>query len=114
MQRGFTIETVSRGDDVHLRVAGELDLATAPTLHEELIRAEASSASLVVIDLTAASFIDSTGLRTLLEAHLRSQADSNRLRITGASDQARRLFRLAGLGDRLPLVGEDVAPSGRT
>ncbi|HEU0317793.1 MAG TPA: STAS domain-containing protein [Solirubrobacteraceae bacterium] len=104
MQRDFDIESVWRGDALYLEVEGELDLATAPTLDEALIRAEASTAALVVIDLTGASFIDSTGLRTLLEAHLRSEADGNRLRITGASDQAQRLFRLAGLLDRLPLL----------
>ncbi len=103
MQRDFNIETVWRGDAFYLQVEGELDLATAPALDEELARAEASTASRVVIDLTGASFIDSTGLRSLLEAHVRAEADGNRLRITGASDQALRLFRLAGLLDRLPL-----------
>ncbi len=117
MQRDFNIATVWRDDAFYLQVEGELDLATAPALDDALVRAEASTASLVVIDLTGASFIDSTGLRTLLEAHVRSQADSNRLRITGASDQARRLFRLAGILDRLPLLpptDDDAEPTGRS
>jgi anti-anti-sigma factor len=113
MQRGFNIETLWRGETCYLQVEGELDLATVPTFDEALARAEASTASRVVIDLSGVSFIDSTGLRTLLEAHARSQADGNRLRIAGASDQARRLFSLAGLLDRLPLLPPTGDDAGR-
>lgn len=100
---------LSRDDGVRVRVEGELDVATAPALEEALKRAEASDASGIVIDLTGVSFIDSTGLRTLLEAHARDaggpeEARLPRLRITPGSEQAQRLFELAGVLDKLPFV----------
>ena len=51
---------------VVVRVAGELDLATAPELAELFAHAEWDRP--VVLDLTAVSFIDSSGIRALCRA----------------------------------------------
>jgi anti-sigma B factor antagonist len=109
MNPSFTIDVVNRADAVRLALAGELDLATAPLLSQRLteVEADATVTQLVVIDLTGVPFIDSTGLRVLLEAHARSQGNGNRLRITGGSDQARKLFALAGVLDKLPFLAPD-------
>lgn len=89
-----------------VRVAGELDVATAPVLDAALTQAEASAAPMIAIDLTGVSFIDSTGLRALLEAHARDKrhAAAGRLQIIGGSEQAQKLFRLAGVLDKLPFA----------
>jgi anti-anti-sigma factor len=102
----FNIEIVNRDDGLLVRVEGELDVATAPVLDEALKRAEESGAGLIVVDLTGVSFIDSTGLRALLEANARDgqNAGGDRLRITGGSEQAQKLFKLAGVLDKLPFV----------
>jgi anti-anti-sigma factor len=91
---------------VLVQISGELDVATAPTLDETLKQAEASDARAIVIDLTGVSFIDSTGLRALLEADARDGANAHpaRLQITGGSAQAQKLFKLAGVLDKLPFV----------
>ncbi|HEX8121302.1 MAG TPA: STAS domain-containing protein [Solirubrobacteraceae bacterium] len=47
-----------------LRVAGELDLVTAPALREAIERHEPG----VVLDLSAVEFVDSTGLVLLMES----------------------------------------------
>jgi anti-sigma B factor antagonist len=103
---GFNIEVVERDKGVSVRIEGELDVATAPVLGESLIQAEASDAEVIVIDLTGVSFIDSTGLRALLEADARDRESpgAGRLQITGGSGQAQKLFKLAGVLDKLPFV----------
>jgi anti-anti-sigma factor len=45
------------------RVAGELDIATAPALESTLLHALDSEAASIVLDLERVSFIDSMGLR---------------------------------------------------
>ncbi len=102
----FNIELTDRDGAIIVRVAGELDVASAPVLAAALERAEASVASTIAIDLTGVSFIDSTGLRALLEAHARDRNHPapGRLQITGGSPQAQKLFRLAGVLDKLPFV----------
>jgi anti-anti-sigma factor len=57
-----------------------------------------------VLDIDGVSFIDSTGLRAILEAHMRSQQNGNRLRFTKGSEQAQRLFALAAVDQVLPFV----------
>jgi anti-anti-sigma factor len=87
-------------------VAGELDVASAPALDDALQRAEVSEVAVITIDLDGVSFIDSTGLRALLEAHARDtrHPGPGRLEIVGGSDQAYKLFKLAGVLDKLPFV----------
>jgi anti-sigma B factor antagonist len=57
--------TVSRlgGADL-VRLAGEIDMANAPAIGQE-IAARTAASSAVLIDLTAVSFLDSAGVRLL-------------------------------------------------
>jgi len=106
MSELLTISTVERDTGVRVVAAGELDLSTAPLLEAALIAAEATAATEITVDIDGVSFIDSTGLRALIEAQLRSRQDSNRLRLTRGSPQARRLFALAAVDEILPFVGD--------
>ena len=59
--------TVQRDDELAtITVRGELDLATAPQLSAAV--AEHHDAGLLVLDLTAVTFIDSAGVRVLIQA----------------------------------------------
>jgi anti-sigma B factor antagonist len=80
-------------------VSGELDIATVPDLERHV--EAAGSAPALELDLSGVTFIDSSGLRLLIEAH---RALGERLRIL-PSPACERLFDVAGVRDRLPLVG---------
>jgi anti-sigma B factor antagonist len=86
------------------RVVGELDIATAEFLDQELVRVSRCDAALIVLDLGAVGFIDSKGLQVLLAAAKRSRENGNRLRIRRGSKVVDRVIQLSGLEDRLPLV----------
>jgi anti-sigma B factor antagonist len=101
----LTIETVWRDDSLVLVVHGELEILTSPLLDEALIRARGTNAASIVVDLFAVSFIDSTGLHVLIN-HAQAEADRARIRLTKASPQVQRVFRLSGALDYLPYVSE--------
>lgn len=101
IQSPFDIEIVKHTAAVTVEVRGELDVATAPLLGARLAEVEAADAAVIVLDIAGVPFIDSTGLRALLQAHVRN---GERLRITEGCDQARRLFELAGVLKTLPFV----------
>ena len=64
----FKLATADLGDGIFsVSVAGEVDLATAPELKEALGHAVSSGATGVLVDLSNATFIDSTTLGVLME-----------------------------------------------
>jgi anti-sigma B factor antagonist len=89
---------------VVLEPSGEIDLATVGDLEDALRAAEATGAARVVVDLAAVNMLDSSGLRCLVAAHERCMQSGQELRIRPGTHRLRRLFEIAGLADRLPLV----------
>lgn len=84
-------------EEAIVSVGGEVDAATSPQLAAELQRATAAGPRRVTVDLSAVSFIDSTGLGALVAAlrHQREAGGDMWLRAPGAS--VRRVLEIAGL-----------------
>jgi anti-sigma B factor antagonist len=81
-----------------LTVAGDLDVATAPALQAELVRASEERANQVVVDLLGVPFIDSVGLGILVEAAKRLKARGGRLRFVCEDRRVARVIEITGLG----------------
>lgn len=69
----FAVERASSQGRPVLRVVGELDLATAPVLAAAFDEALAEAPSDLVVDLTATTFLDSTGCRQLAQCARRGK-----------------------------------------
>jgi anti-sigma B factor antagonist len=94
-----------REDDVHsIYLFGELDLATADIIEQELERVEDTDAASILLDLSGLTFMDSSGIRLLWNAHLRASEDSERLMLLRPPAAVQRALELAGLDDRLPFA----------
>jgi len=91
------------GETHVVELLGELDLAGAPALEEELLRVEATDATAIVIDVRRLEFIDSTGIRLLVMAADRCH-DGARLTLLRGPGQVHRVFELTGLAARLPFA----------
>jgi anti-sigma B factor antagonist len=95
--------TASRDDHgcSRLTLRGELDLGTAPQLEQALADANGE----VLLDLRGLTFMDSTGVRLLLEA---SEQRVGRLRILPPPNgDARVTIEETGIAPLLPLVEDD-------
>ena len=77
-------------------VYGELDIATAPELVEILARLRHHHHP-VVVDLAEVTFMDSTGLTTLMDAQLAAQRNGWSFSVRRPSPAVRRVFDLAGV-----------------
>lgn len=98
-----SIMTVKAGESAYVvAIAGELDLHTAPQLAAEL-DAYALSASEVVVDLTAVSFMDSTALGAVLAATRRIRDAGGRLSLAAPGAETRKLLELVGVDRVLPV-----------
>jgi anti-anti-sigma factor len=98
----FEIDQVNRADGtVVVTVRGELDMATAPELQAVLADLAARGQG-TVLDLSALSFIDSTGLRLVLAAGVESERDGWGFALArDLPTPVDRLLDLAGVRDRL-------------
>jgi anti-anti-sigma factor len=102
----FVIESEARDDAVVLRLAGELDLGTANQVEAALESALGRSPRVVVIDLRDLSFIDSTGLRVVLDAEASSRQNGYALRLVRGPAQVDRVFKLTGMDSHLTMGDE--------
>jgi anti-anti-sigma factor len=96
--------TTEHGADGVLRVVlrGELDLATAGRLQAAL---DAANAHPVVVDLRGLTFMDSTGVRTLLQASDDAARAGRSLRfVMPAEGEARTTLAETGIDGILPLA----------
>jgi anti-sigma B factor antagonist len=88
-----------------LVVGGEIDVATSPELRRELHRLIDDDATLIVIDLSATTFIDSSGLGVLVGVlkRLRESGRGDALVLTGLQEPVRKVFDITGLTELFTL-----------
>jgi anti-sigma B factor antagonist len=98
------LESERDGETHRLTLRGEFDLSGATAFDEEMKRIEAGDSTEIVIDLSTLDFMDSTGLRLLLEADMRSRTDSDRVRYVRPHGEVARLLHLTRVDERLKFV----------
>jgi anti-sigma B factor antagonist len=94
-----------------VRIVGELDHAGCPDLDVALEAAEQTQAGQIIIDLEQLTFIDSIGIRTLLQASRRAASNGNRLQLTRGKGHPAKMFRLTGLDEVLPFTDPSLCPA---
>jgi anti-sigma B factor antagonist len=92
---------VSKDVDGALILAGEIDSYTAPELSEHL----GADPPVEVVDVAGVTFIDSSGLRVLVEAHQTRAAAGSRLVLRAPSSAVQRLLEISGLAGHLNVAG---------
>jgi anti-sigma B factor antagonist len=113
VQQPLSLETITVGSDCALiRVAGEIDVYSAPQLREAILGLIGTGVSHVIADLRAVDFLDSTGLGAIVGGHKRLRTNDGSLVLAASPDRIVRLFRITGL-DRAfslyPSVPEAIA-----
>jgi anti-sigma B factor antagonist len=90
----FDIEVEDDGALLVLRLAGELDLAALPQFQERLERHGTGRRALVV-DLRRLDFMDSSGLRVLVQ--LQGREDGTRVAFIAPGERVGRLLDMTGV-----------------
>jgi anti-sigma B factor antagonist len=80
---------------------GDVDFETAPELQAQILDLIERGARLVVVDLGAVTFLDSSGLRALVHGAQAIEAADGRLLVENASGAVARVLELTELIDRL-------------
>jgi anti-anti-sigma factor len=99
----FSIEERRSGGTVVLTLHGELDLASVEIVGARLDELRAAGEP-VLLDLDALDFMDSSGLRLVLNAAEASDAAGWPFSLTPGPEQVQRLFESTCVTARLPIV----------
>jgi len=98
--------TAQRADGVVIvSPNGEIDLATVGTVREAVER-EWQQGDDIVMDLRQVGFMDTSGLRYVLELNDRAGRESFELRVVRGPAPVQRVFEVSGLEPRLPFVDD--------
>jgi anti-sigma B factor antagonist len=103
----FSVSEREEGGVNVIAVAGELDIATAPTLCAKLDATRTGRRPRLLVDLSDVDFCDSTGLRALLGAASEVRAHGGRFAIVcQPSGDVARLLEIVGAGEWMAIHGD--------
>jgi anti-sigma B factor antagonist len=102
--------TESRSGAVVITLVGELDLYNADEVRAAFVKALDDGATILVVDMAAVEFMDSTALGVLVEA--RSKLGNDGLRLAAPQLGARRTLQVSGLDRHLPVYDSVDAALG--
>ena len=91
----FSVRIESRNEVCWVRLTGEMDMAAVPILQDELTALDTSPAKLL-IDLSGLKFVDSSGLKYLIDLHRRHSAADDTIELINPSDPVSKLIALTG------------------
>lgn len=106
LPRPFAVATERLSETCYVvAVGGEVDMYTAPAVDRELEGAVGAGARTLIVDLGAATFVDSTFLGVLLRWLGRLREHGGELGVVCSDPNLRKIFEITGL-DRMLTIRE--------
>lgn len=87
-----------------VKLQGEIDVYTAPSLSEKLLPLTEQAGNDIKVDLADVTYLDSTGLGAFIHAYKSAQQHDSKLEIVHVKDRVFRLFEVTGLIDIMEVV----------
>ena len=102
----FDLESRVEGDRAIVTVRGDLDLQVAERVVNEIAKVEERSPTLLVLDLSGLSFLDSSGMGVIAAAQARAIEAGRRIVLVKPPYTVRRAFELSGFDDVIEVVDD--------
>ncbi|MDQ1447103.1 MAG: anti-sigma factor antagonist [Actinomycetota bacterium] len=90
-----------------LAITGEIDLSSATRFAQELASLLADEDDAVRVDLSAVTFLDSSGVRELLAANRQAVAAGTQLQLANPSAPCRRVLEISGVWGEFVVEGTE-------
>ncbi|HSY15954.1 MAG TPA: STAS domain-containing protein [Jatrophihabitantaceae bacterium] len=103
MDLSLSIRTI--GERIVLDVAGEVDVYSSPSLQERISSLIDLTNSSLVVNLSAVTFLDSTGIGTLVAGLNRANQFGGTLLLVTDQERIMKLFRITGLDAVFTIFG---------
>lgn len=80
-----------------IRASGYLDISTSPRLREKILAVAADEPSLLLLDLGAIEFLDSSGLGVILNGWKLLQSQGSSLAVISPEQRITKIFEITAL-----------------
>lgn len=100
----FRCEVAREQDSARMQAVGELDVATVPILRAEIATLRDAGVRRVILDLTGLEFIDSAGLRCILDTDAEAREDGFSIALIQGPPAVRRVFELTQTQAQLSFI----------
>ncbi|MFC1570424.1 STAS domain-containing protein [Candidatus Omnitrophota bacterium] len=94
------------------RMSGDIDINTSPDFKKSFDAAVGAKKDKIVINLKEVSYVDSSGLATLVEILKNMRAYGGKLKLTNLSDKVRGLFEITKLDKLFDIVADEDSAVG--
>jgi anti-anti-sigma factor len=100
----FRCDISREREAVRVRALGALDLATVPILEAEVAQLRDAGFRRLVLDLSGLGFMDSSGLRSIIELDAEARQDGFSIALVRGPRAVQRVFELTGTTAQLPFI----------
>jgi anti-anti-sigma factor len=105
----YAIEATDERHARRLVLSGEIDLSAHSVLRDTFSQELAGPADELIVDLSAVTFLDSTGINALLNGHREAEAAGKRFVIVPGPEQVMHTLKVSGVDTVLDLSGSSSA-----
>ena len=93
----FEVSVNKEGRHPVLHLRGEIDFATAPNLQDALNETLSTDVEYITLDFQNVTFLDSEGLKVLLQAYQELREHGGKLNVQGCNKFVAKTFEILGV-----------------
>ncbi len=94
---GIDLKLDKAGDVVTVAVSGDIDMSSSTKMRNALAPLFQDNNKVIVVDLSGVSYIDSSGIATLVEGLQWSHSSKNKFRLAALTPGVKDVFEIARL-----------------
>lgn len=101
------INVIDEGQKSIVKLAGEIDIYTAPKLKEALMPHTKNENNVLIVDLAEVDYMDSTGLGVFISVLKSTRENDSSFKIINLQERVLRLFTITGLDEIMDINAID-------
>ncbi len=104
----MAVKTEQKSGLMVCHIDGEIDINTAPDIKRAFDRLLSKKEPKIVINLTKVTYVDSSGLATLVEILKNMRTYGGRMRLTNLSPKIKSLFEITKLERLFDIIADEA------
>ena len=104
----MSVKTEVKNDLIVCSIEGEIDINTSPDIKKAFGKLIAKKTPKIVINLTKVTYVDSSGLATLVEILKNMRTYGGKMRLSNMSDKIKSLFEITKLEKLFEIIADEA------